>query len=159
MTLKETRELYGLTQIKAAEIVGIPVRTFRRYEIDEDYGDVLKRKKIIDILIDKCEITEDKGLLTIEKIKEELTKLFDNQYKGIVEFCYLFGSYAKGYAKENSDVDLCVSSSLSGIKIAGLAEAIRAVLHKKIDLIRFDTLNSNFELSKEIMKSGIKIYG
>lgn len=159
MTLKETRELYGLTQIKAAEIVGIPVRTFRRYEIDEDYGDVLKRKKIIDILIDKCEITEDKGLLTIEKIKEELTKLFDNQYKGIVEFCYLFGSYAKGYAKENSDVDLCVSSSLSGIRIAGLAEAIRAVLHKKIDLIRFDTLNSNFELSKEIMKSGIKIYG
>lgn len=159
MTLKETRELYGLTQIKAAEIVGIPVRTFRRYEIDEDYGDVLKRKKIIDILIDKCEITEDKGLLTIEKIKEELTRLFDNQYKGIVEFCYLFGSYAKGYAKENSDVDLCVSSSLSGIRIAGLAEAIRAVLHKKIDLIRFDTLNSNFELSKEIMKSGIKIYG
>lgn len=159
MTLKETRELYGLTQIKAAEIVGIPVRTFRRYEIDEDYGDVLKRQKIIDILIDKCEITEDKGLLTIEKIKEELTKLFDNQYKGIVEFCYLFGSYAKGYAKENSDVDLCVSSSLSGIRIAGLAEAIRAVLHKKIDLIRFDTLNSNFELSKEIMKSGIKIYG
>ena len=159
MTLKETRELYRLTQIKAAEIVGIPVRTFRRYEIDEDYGDVLKRKKIIDILIDKCEITEDKGLLTIEKIKEELTKLFDNQYKGIVEFCYLFGSYAKGYAKENSDVDLCVSSSLSGIRIAGLAEAIRAVLHKKIDLIRFDTLNSNFELSKEIMKSGIKIYG
>ncbi len=159
MTLKETRELYGLTQIKAAEIVGIPVRTFRRYEMDEDYGDVLKRQKIIDILIDKCEITEDKGLLTIEKIKEELTKLFDNQYKGIVEFCYLFGSYAKGYAKENSDVDLCVSSSLSGIRIAGLAEAIRAVLHKKIDLIRFDTLNSNFELSKEIMKSGIKIYG
>ena len=159
MTLKETRELYGLTQIKAAEIVGIPVRTFRRYEIDEDYGDVLKRKKIIDILIDKCEITEDKGLLTIEKIKEELTRLFDNQYKGIVEFCYLFGSYAKGYAKENSDVDLCVSSSLSGIRIAGLAEAIRAVLHKKIDLIRFDTLNSNLELSKEIMKSGIKIYG
>ena len=159
MTLKETRELYGLTQIKAAEIVGIPVRTFRRYELDENYGDVLKRKKIIDILIDKCEITEDKGLLTIEKIKEELTRLFDNQYKGIVEFCYLFGSYAKGYAKENSDVDLCVSSSLSGIRIAGLAEAIRAVLHKKIDLIRFDTLNSNFELSKEIMKSGIKIYG
>ena len=98
-------------------------------------------------------------MLTIEKIKEELTKLFDNQYKGIVEFCYLFGSYAKGYAKENSDVDLCVSSSLSGIRIAGLAEAIRAVLHKKIDLIRFDTLNNNYELSKEIMKSGIKIYG
>lgn len=37
---------------------------------------------------------------------EELTKLFKEQYKNMVEFCYLFGSYAKGYATERSDVDL-----------------------------------------------------
>lgn len=159
MTLKETREFYELTQIEAAEIVGIPVRTFRRYELDENYGDEYKRKKIIDILNEKCEITEYKGLLTIEKIKEELTILFDSQYKGMVEFCYLFGSYAKGCAKEESDVDLCISSSLTGIRVAGLAEAIRGVLHKKIDLIRFDTLSENLALINEIMKDGIKIYG
>ncbi len=159
MTLKETREFYDLTQIKAALLIGIPVRTFRRYELDENYGDELKRQKFIDIINEKCEITEEKGMLSIEQIKKKLTNLFENQYKGMVDFCYLFGSYAKGYADEKSDVDLCVSSSLTGIRVAGLAEAIRGVLHKKIDLIRFDTLNNNLKLINEIMKDGVKIYG
>ena len=88
-----------------------------------------------------------------------MIKLFEGQYKGVVDFCYLFGSYAKGYATETSDVDLCISSSLTGIKVAGLAEAIRGVLHKRIDLIRFDTLKGNLELINEIMRDGIKIYG
>ncbi|MBO4667367.1 MAG: nucleotidyltransferase domain-containing protein [Bacilli bacterium] len=159
MTLKEIRESYNLSQLKAANIVGVPVRTFRRYELDESYGDLYKRQKFIDILIDQCEITEDKGLLSIEQIIKAITSLFDTQYKGVVHFCYLFGSYAKGYATEKSDVDLCISSSLTGIRVAGLAEAIRSVLHKKIDLVRFDTLNDNLELINEIMKDGIKIYG
>lgn len=159
MTLKETRIAYNLSQIEAANIVGVPVRTLRRYEGDETYGSVFKRLQFIDIINTKCEITEEKGLLTIEQIKAALTSLFDGRYKGAVEFCYLFGSYAKGYATEKSDVDLCVSSSLTGIKVAGLAESIRNILHKKIDLIRLDTLKDNSELIHEIMKEGIKIYG
>jgi len=71
----------------------------------------------------------------------------------------LFGSYAKGYAKENSDIDLCVSTNLTGLRFVGLSEAIRDVLHKRIDLIRFNNLSDNFELVSEIMKDGIKIYG
>ena len=159
MTLKETRLKFNLSQIDAANIVGVPVRTFRRYEIDDNYGSNFKRSKFIELLNDECELTEEKGLLSIEQIKKELTLLFDNQYKGAVEFCYLFGSYAKGYATEKSDVDLCISSSLTGVRVAGLAEAIRGVLHKKIDLIRFDTLKDNLELINEIMKDGVKIYG
>ena len=159
MTLREVRESYNLSQIEAANLVGVPVRTFRRYESDENYGSIYKRQKFIDILNDHCEITEDKGLLSIEQIKKELTILFDNEYQGMVEFCYLFGSYAKGYATEKSDVDLCVSSPLKGLEVVGLAEAIRGVLHKKIDLIRFDALKNNMELVNEIMKDGIKIYG
>ena len=85
--------------------------------------------------------------------------MFDSQYKGAVEFCYLFGSYAKGYANEKSDVDLCVSTSLTGLDFFGLIEDIRVALHKKVDLIRFDTLNNNLKLINEIMKDGIKIYG
>ena len=109
--------------------------------------------------MNEYEITEDKGILSIETIKNELTSLFDNEYKGKIEFCYLFGSYAKGYAKGNSDVDLCVSTSLTGLRFAGLSEAIRTVLHKRIDLIRFSNLENNLELVSEIMKDGIKIYG
>ena len=159
MTLKEIRKALNLSQAEASSIIGIPVRTFRRYELDEAHGSSLMRQNFINILKEKCEISENKGLLSVDVIREGLKTLFDNRYKGMIDFCYLFGSYAKGYATEVSDVDLCISSNLTGMKIAGLAEAIRDVLHKKIDLIRFDSLKNNFELVSEIMKDGVKVYG
>ena len=159
MNLKEVREQYGLSQREAAKIVGVPVRTFRRYEIDETYGDIFKRQKFIEILNEKLEITEEKGILSVEQIAETLTTLFDEEYTGKIVFCYLFGSYAKGYATEKSDVDLCVSTSLAGLDFVGLIEDIRNALHKKVDLIRFDTLTNNLEFISEILKEGRKIYG
>lgn len=159
MKLKEIRTKYKLSQLEAANLVGVPVRTFRRYENDDAYGSKLKRQMFINIINDHCEITETKGLLTIEQIKDSLKEMFKNEYKGKIEFCYLFGSYAKGYAKEDSDVDLCVSTSLTGLDFVGLSEDIRNVLHKKIDLIRFSNLKDNLELINEIMKDGVKLYG
>ena len=159
MTLKETRNEYGLSQLEASKISNIPIRTYRRYENDESYGNSLKRKMIIELLDDSCAITENKGILTIETIKEKLTTLFENTYKGEIDFCYLFGSYAKGLAKEDSDVDLYVSSSLTGFRLAGLMERIREMLHKRVDVIRSSELNNNIDLVNEIMKGGIKIYG
>ncbi len=101
---------------------------------------------------------EDKGVLSLECIKNALVTLFEKEYKNEIEFCYLFGSYAKGYAKDASDVDLCIATSLTGLKFVGLSESIRNVLNKRVDLIRFNTLNGNLELINEIMKDGIKIY-
>ena len=158
MNLLNVRTQYGLSQIEAASILNIPVRTYIRYEKDDNYGNDLKRSMMIRTLVEKCEITETKGLLTIEQIKTALTRLFEEEYKDQIEFCYLFGSYAKGYAKENSDVDLCVATQLTGLKFAGLSESIRQALHKRIDLIRFSNLNNNLELINEIMKDGIKLY-
>lgn len=158
MNLLETRNKYNLSQINAAILLGMPVRTYIRYEKDDNYGDVLKRKMMIETLNEKCEITEDKGVLTIEQIKKSLTSLFDSEYKGQIDFCYLFGSYAKGSANEGSDVDLCVSTNLKGLDFAGLSESIRQVLNKRVDLIRFSNLGNNLELLNEIMKDGIKIY-
>ncbi len=60
--------------------------------------------------------------------------------------------------KEKSDVDLCVSTSLIGLKYVGLSEAIRNTLHKNIDIVRIKDLKDNIELISEIMKDGIKIY-
>ena len=159
MNLREIRTSYNLSQSDAAHILGVPVRTYRRYESDEQYGSPIKRRAFSEILIDNCQITEDKGLLSIEGIKEKLTKLFDSEYKDQIEFCYLFGSYAKGLAREDSDVDLYVSSSLTGLKFVGLMEKIRQTLHKKVDVIRSSELNNNITLVNEIMKGGIKIYG
>lgn len=159
MTLLETRQKYNLSQLDAAEALKVSLRTYIRYEKDDSYGDEYKRTAFISELDNKYEITEDKGLLTIDYIKDALTQLFDKEYKGIINFCYLFGSYAKGYASEKSDVDLCVDTDLKGLKFVALSEDIRNVLHKKIDLIRFSNLNDNLELVGEILKDGIKIYG
>ena len=71
----------------------------------------------------------------------------------------MFGSYAEVLANEKSDVDLYVSSSLTGLRFVGLIESLRQTLHKKVDLIRSSELNNNIDLVNEILKSGIKIYG
>lgn len=159
MTLLETRKQFKLSQKEAASIAGVPLRTFLRYEKDEEYGSRIKRNAMTTALAAAGAITETKGLLSIDRIKDLVRDVFDSVYPGQIEFCYLFGSYAKGYAKESSDVDLCVSTSLSGLRFAGLSESIRAVLHKKIDLIRLSNLEGNFEMVNEIMKDGVKIYG
>ena len=156
MNLLEIRLKYDLSQIKAAEILNIPVRTFRRYEKDETYGSSIKRKSFIETLERNFEINEDNGILSIDIIKE---KLFEKEYKGQIDFCILFGSYAKGMAKGNSDVDLYISSSLIGLRFVGLIEKIRQTLCKKVDLIRSSELENNIELVNEILKEGIKIYG
>lgn len=159
MTLNELRKEYKLSQVEAATILNIPERTYRRYEKDEEYGSEIKRRMFIELLNEHCEITEEKGLLTIEQIKEKVTNLFETEYKGKIDFCYLFGFYAKGLAHEKSDVDLYVSSSLTGLRFVGLIERLRQTLHKKVDLIRSSELNNNVELANEIMKNGIKIFG
>lgn len=159
MSLFDTRKQYGLSQKEAAAALKVPLRTYVRYEKEDSYGDVYKRRAMIESLDALYQITENKGLLTVEQIKTLVKEVFDSEYSGQIEFCYLFGSYAKGYAKEDSDVDLLVSTSLTGIRFVGVSEAIREKLHKKIDLIRFSNIGENMLLINEIMKDGIKIYG
>ena len=156
MDLKETRTNYNLSQLDASLILGVPVRTYRRYESDNNYGDSFKRQMFIESLNKKCEITEDKGILTIEQIKQIVTRLFDDKYKDKIDFCYLFGSYAKGNANDQSDIDLYIFSSLTGIDFVGCIEDLRQALHKKVDLIRSSELN--IDLMNEILKVGIRIY-
>ena len=159
MTLLETRQTYNLSQMEASTSLGIPLRTYVRYEKDNEYGSTLKRKAMVEALNEKFEVTETKGLLTLEEIKNKVQKLFDEKYSGQINFCFLFGSYVKGYATEKSDIDICVSTSLTGFKFIGISEAVRGVLHKKVDLIKFENLDGNLELINEILKDGIKIYG
>ena len=76
-----------------------------------------------------------------------------------IDYCYLFGSYAKGKATEVSDVDLLISTSITGMQFYDLVENIREALHKKVDVLNREQLNANPELIDEILKDGIKIYG
>ena len=157
MTLFEIRKEYGLSQQAAANIAHMPLRSYVRYERDNEYGSVLKRKAIVESIIGECEITEEKGILSLNQIIKGVNNVIARDYQESVSLCYLFGSYAKGYATEKSDVDLCVATELTGLDYVGLAEDIRLELHKKIDLLRLKNIGD--DLLIEIMKDGIKIYG
>lgn len=156
MTLKELRLENKLSQEQCADLLGVSTRTFQRYERNEENISDTKMKNIYSIIENNSALTEDKGILTMDEIKNVCASVFKDKD---VEFCYLFGSYAKGYAKENSDVDLLISTNMTGLNFFGLNEELRQALHKKVDLIRFVDLNENLDLAKDIFKDGIKIYG
>lgn len=156
MSLKDLRIEKGLTQSQCANYLGIPLRTFIRYENDENKKNSIKYQFMVDKLNEYGFIDEEHGILTLEQIKTTCTNIFKN-YE--VDFCYLFGSYAKGKANEKSDVDLLISTNVTGIKFFGLVEELRENLKKKVDLVDIHQLNNNEILTKEILKDGIKIYG
>lgn len=156
MTLKELRISKKLTQIDVAKIMRMSIRSYKQYENEESKKDTIKYKYIFNELSNIGYIDEEHGLLDIESIKTTVTKILENKD---VSFCYLFGSYARGEASDKSDVDLLISTPITGMDFYGLAEELREGLLKKVDLLNLDQLNNNPQLIREILKDGIKIYG
>ena len=101
-------------------------------------------------------VDENHGILTIQEISDTCREVL-KEYPA--DFCILFGSYAKGTAGENSDVDLVISSEVTGLQYYELTERLRTALRKKVDLLNVDQLLNNRELLTEILKEGIRIYG
>ena len=149
--LKELRNEKKLTQQQVAELVGISLRSYKSYENDEKKKDTLKYNYILEKLQSIDPIDEEHGVVDVDYIKEKCASVFENYD---VNFCYLFGSYAKSKAKPTSDVDLLISANFKG-----LVEEIRLKLNKKVDVLDINQLNNNMELTEEILKDGIKIYG
>ncbi len=156
MTLRELRKNKGITQQQAADFVGVPLRTYSNYENDFKKQTSIKYKYIVEKLYTYGYIDEENGILTLEKIQKICAAVFS---KYPVEYCYLFGSYAKGKATPTSDIDLLIYTNLSGLKFYGLVEELRENLKKKVDVLDQKQIIDNFELTNEILKDGIKIYG
>ena len=156
MNLKELRLSKNITQSTAASLAGISLRSYKTYENDPSKVDTIKYKFLIETLNKYGFIDESHGVLTIAQIIKVVEDTF-SRYK--VEYCYLFGSYAKGKAQEDSDVDLLVATDITGMDFFGLAEDLRENLHKRVDLLNLDQLGNNRELLNDILKDGIRIYG
>ena len=156
MMIKELRIKKGLTQRECAQITGIPLRTYIRYETDKSKINSLKYKYILKTLEEYGVINESTGILTTEHIKEICNEVFKN-YE--VDRCYLFGSYAKGKATPVSDVDLLIYTPSNSLVFFELIEVLREKLGKKVDVIHHTQLTNNITLATEILKDGIKIYG
>lgn len=156
MNLKEIRKNSDITQQEASVILGVPLRTYIRYENDSKYEDSFKYQKMCEVLEEKFRIDEEHGILTLDQIKNTVKEVFD-KYDDI-EFAFLFGSYAKGQPVEMSDVDIMICTDITGLNYFGLIEELREALHKKVDLIAFDDIEQGSKLMFEILRTGMKIY-
>ena len=156
MNLKELRKSKQLTQKKASEYVNIPLRTYKDYENKDRKIGTIKYNYIISKLDKYGYIDEEQGIQTLNEIKRICSNVLN---KFNVEYCYLFGSYAKDKANEKSDIDLLISTSTTGIDFYGLVEELRVNLRKKVEVLTVEQLKSNQNLVNEILKDGIKIYG
>lgn len=156
MTLRELRKNKGITQREAADFLEVPLRTYSNYENDSKKQTSIKYKYMVEKLYTYGYVDEENGVLTLEEIKKTCVSIL-SEYP--VEYCYLFGSYAKGKATATSDVDLLICTTLSGLKFFGLVEELRERLKKKVDVLDQKQIIDNFELTNEILKDGIKIYG
>ena len=154
MTLQEFRKERKLTQKEASILVGIPYRTYMRYEEEKKYEGSFKYQKIIETLMEKTKVDEENGLLSVKEIKERIVPVL-KQYS--INYCYLFGSYARGEAKENSDVDLLIDTPISGFAFMNIIESLRTILHKKVDLVRLNDLRSDNPLVLQILKDGVRL--
>ncbi len=154
-TLKELRKAKGLTQEKASALLGISLRSYKTYENDESKSGTMKYNYMLQQL-EKCVLLdEEHGVLTLDDIKNGCKSVLD-EYP--VKYCILFGSYSKGTATDNSDVDLLISTDITGLRFFGIAERLRTALKKKVDLLDLKQLSENGDLIDEILKDGIKVY-
>lgn len=103
-------------------------------------------------------------IYTFEEIKL-ITKPIFEKYK--IKKAYLFGSYAREEAKENSDIDIMIIKENSKITtLLDLAEfetELQEALNKKVDVVTEETyLDDNVEenkygkLAKEIFYKQVK---
>lgn len=94
-------------------------------------------------------------IYTINNIQSVLNPIF-NQYK--IKKATLFGSYAKGLATSQSDIDLLLDSRLKGFKFIGLVEDIHNALDKDVDVFDVTHIVPASSIYNEIHKDGVTIY-
>lgn len=95
-------------------------------------------------------------VFTITDIKA-LVKPIAEKYN--VDEIYLFGSYARNEADQDSDLDFLVfgGKNFKLTMIFSLAEELRAILNKKVDVFEINEINQDSEFYKTIMKERLRV--
>lgn len=91
---------------------------------------------------------------TKKEIKDRLTPVF--QSYGIRK-AVLFGSYGKGTATEQSDIDLMVDSGLRGLSFMGFLNDVQEALGKEIDLLDITHIIPGSVIEAEIQNTGVPL--
>ena len=93
---------------------------------------------------------------TIGEIKDKITGIA-RQYG--VQKAYLFGSYARGEAGSDSDIDICIEKGEihTLLDLSGFRLDLEEILDNKVDVITTSGLSVDFK--EQIEREMILIYG
>lgn len=96
------------------------------------------------------------AILTIENIINMVKPIAEKYH---VDQIYLFGSYARGEAGIDSDLDFLVygGDNFKLTMIFALAEELREVLDKKVDVFEIHEINQESEFYNTIMKERLLV--
>ena len=99
----------------------------------------------------------EQTIYQISDIKTKLRPVFEAApvYRAI-----LFGSYAKGTATDQSDIDIVIDSKgeLLNMDFYGVLEDITTQLNKRVDLFEMSELSRNAAISSAVEREGIVLY-
>ncbi len=95
-------------------------------------------------------------MLPIATIEQVIRQLLDRYH---AEYALLFGSYARGDATENSDIDVVVfgGEQFSKRDIFAFAEDLRALTGKDVDAFEICEVNIGTPFYDAVMKEGRRI--
>ena len=96
------------------------------------------------------------NILTLEYLKEKIAPV---ALRYGVEEIYVFGSYARGEATSDSDVDLLVfgGKNFKPANIFVLAEEIRRILDKEVDMFEISEINVGSEFYERVMEEKVLV--
>ena len=96
-------------------------------------------------------------LYTVEEIKRKLHPLFEKE--GVIR-AVLFGSYAKGNATEESDIDIAalVGDEMSIINFCNIADKVIDELGKNVDFLYADDIIPGGKIDIELKRDGVLLY-
>lgn len=98
----------------------------------------------------------DNRIFTLDNITAMVKPLAEKYH---VKEIYLFGSYARGEADENSDLDFLVfgGENFKLTNIFALGEDLREVLQKKVDIFEIHEVNQDSEFYRTIMREKVLV--
>lgn len=157
--LKQLRLNLGLSQQEAARYLGMPLNTLQNYEQGTREPSQWELCLLLDRLSafpkdSEIRYSPTRGVYPLGNLCQILIPPLKQRS---VEKAYLFGSYAKGLARGESDVDLFVVTSLRGLAFFGLRQSLEEILHKDVDLLSADTIEKDSRIENEILSTGIRI--
>lgn len=92
---------------------------------------------------------------TLDEIKEKTSPVFAARN---IPIAYLFGSYARGEADGDSDVDILIDSSGNRglVSLGGILKSLKSALNKNVDMVTLGSLRSKINEDRGFIKENIE---